>query len=103
MKSKEVPESALFAPLLDQNVVIKFDGHVFKTKLVEVSMQKLTDLKNPPAKRKGDQKSYTPKCLRLSCTDGALVVAVEDCQIAAIHNGVVFVFGDYTLEVRRAG
>jgi hypothetical protein len=102
MKRKEFPEQALLDPLCGQEVLIRFDGLEFSTQLVEVEMQKLTALVNAPSKRKNSEgKSYTPKCLRLICAAGALVIVLEDCRLVAIHKGIAFMFDTYTLEVRR--
>ncbi len=101
MKRKEFPEQALLDPLCGQEVLIRFDGLEFTTKLLSVELQKLTALTNPPAKRKNaDGKSYTPKCIRLVCDAGALVVVLEDCRLVAVHKGIAFMFDAYTLEVR---
>jgi hypothetical protein len=103
MKPKEYPEQPLLQPLIGRNVTVRFDGHEFVTKLISVEPQKLTALANPPGKRKNAEgKSYTPKCLRLVCEAGALVVVCEDYTLAALANGVVFVFATYNLEVRYA-
>lgn len=103
MKSKEFPEQGLLNPLVGHQVVIRFEGHEFTTRLISVEPQKLTSLINAPEKRKNsDGKSYTPKCLRLSCEAGALVVVCEDYKLVAVTNGVAFMFDDYVLEVRRA-
>jgi hypothetical protein len=103
MKSKEFPEQVLLQPLMGRLVTIKFDGHEFTTRLISAEPQKLTSLINAPAKRKSAEgKSYTPKCLRLTCEAGALVVVCEDYKLVAITNGVAFMFDDYVLEVRCA-
>lgn len=103
MKIKDYPGQALLTPLCGGEMTVKFDNHEFSATLLSAEMQKVTALTNPPEKRKGpDGKSYTPKCLRLVFDKGAFVIVVEDCSIVAVHNGIVFVFPEYQLEVRRA-
>jgi hypothetical protein len=103
MKPKEFPEQALLAPLLGNEVILKFDGLEFPTRLLSAELQKLTGLANPPDKRmNAEGKMYTPKCLRLVCEAGALVMCIEDYKFVAVHKGVAFMFDSYTLEVRLA-
>lgn len=103
MKPKEFPEQSLLEPMIGKMIVIQFDGLEFTTRLLSVEMQKITALHNPPTKRKNAEgKSYTPKCLRLNCEAGALVVVCEDYKFVAVTNGVAFMFGDYTLGIRHA-
>lgn len=103
MKPKEFPEQALLLPLIGKQIIIQFDGLEFTTRLLSVEPQKLTALVNAPEKRKNaDGKSYTPKCLRLTCEAGALIVVCEDYKFAALANGVAFVFDTYTLGIRHA-
>jgi hypothetical protein len=104
MKTKEFPEQALLSPMYGKQVTVKFDNLSFVTTLVTAESQKLTGMANPPEKRKNsDGKSYTPKCLRLVCEAGALVVVQEDYNLVAIRNGVAFMFADYALEIRHEG
>lgn len=103
MKPKEFPEQPILQPMVGRMITIQFDGLEFSTRLLSVEPQKLTALVNAPEKRKNaDGKSYTPKCLRLKCEAGALIVVCEDYKFVAVTNGVAFMFDTYTLGIRYA-
>lgn len=96
-------EVAALSQLIGKSVVISFGYHAFPGVLQSVELQKLTGMMNPPEKRTGpDGKGYTPKCIRLVFDVGAIVVVLEDCQLAAVMDGFLFLFPTYKLEVRYA-
>lgn len=102
MKTKELTEHSLLAPLIGKRVLIRFDGLEFISTLISAEPQKVTSLRNPPTKRQtAEGKSYTPKCIRLVFDTGALVLCTEDYTAVAVRSGIAFMFPNYIVEVRN--